>query len=114
MGLGVEIVSGGTDNHLILVKSDSVGLTGKQAEHALEAAGITCNKNMIPGDKRSPFITSGVRLGTPAITTRGLKEDQMKLIANWIVMALKSHDQEGELSNIRKNVVELCKQFPVY
>ncbi|EQC45608.1 serine hydroxymethyltransferase [Bacteriovorax sp. Seq25_V] len=114
MGLGVEIVSGGTDNHLILVKSDSVGLTGKQAEHALEAAGITCNKNMIPGDTRSPFITSGVRLGTPAITTRGLKEDQMKLIANWIVMALKAHDQEAELSNIRKNVVELCKQFPVY
>jgi len=113
-GLGMEIVSGGTDNHLILMKTDPANLTGKAAEHALEAAGITCNKNMIPGDSRSPFVTSGVRLGTPAITTRGLKEDQMKIVANWIVQALKSHDKPAELENIKKNVEELCKQFPVY
>jgi len=114
IGLGVEVVSGGTDNHLILMKTDPAGLTGKVAEQTLEAAGITCNKNMIPGDSRSPFVTSGVRLGTPAITTRGLKEDQMKLVANWIVQALKSHDKPAELENIKKNVTELCKQFPVY
>lgn len=114
IGLGMEVVSGGTDNHLILMKTDPAGLTGKVAEQTLEAAGITCNKNMIPGDSRSPFVTSGVRLGTPAITTRGLKEDQMKLVANWIVQALKSHDKPAELENIKKNVTELCKQFPVY
>lgn len=114
ISLGMEIVSGGTDNHLILMKTDPAGLTGKQAEHALEEAGITCNKNMIPGDTRSPFVTSGVRLGTPAITTRGLKEDQMKLLANWIVQALNSHDNPTNLLNIKKNVIELCKQYPVY
>lgn len=114
IGLGMEIVSGGTDNHLILMKTDPANLTGKEAEAALEAAGITCNKNMIPGDSRSPFVTSGVRLGTPAITTRGLKEEQMKLLANWIVQALKAHDKPADLQNIKKNVEELCKQFPVY
>jgi glycine hydroxymethyltransferase len=114
IGLGMEIVSGGTDNHLILMKTDPANLTGKQAEAALEEAGITCNKNMIPGDSRSPFVTSGVRLGTPAITTRGLKEEQMKQLAQWIVGALKAHDNPSELENIRKNVEELCKQFPVY
>ena len=114
IGLGMEIVSGGTDNHLILMKTDPANLTGKEAEAALEAAGITCNKNMIPGDSRSPFVTSGVRLGTPAITTRGLKEEQMKLLANWIVQALKAHDKPADLQNIKTNVEELCKQFPVY
>lgn len=114
MNKDIGIVSGGTDNHLILVKTDSVGLTGKEAEAALEHAGITCNKNMIPGDKRSPFVTSGVRLGTPAITTRGMKEEQMKLIATWIHSALKNHNNENELLKIRANVTELCKSFPVY
>lgn len=113
-GLGIEIVSNGTDNHLVLVKTDSVGLTGKVAEATLEKAGITCNKNMIPGDKRSPFVTSGIRLGTPAITTRGLKEEQMKNVANWIVEALKNHDDEEKLKEIKFEVEKLCKEFPVY
>ena len=111
---GIEIVSGGTDNHLLLVKTDSVNLSGKKAEHALEAAGITCNKNMIPGDKRSPFITSGVRLGTPAITTRGLTEKHMDLLGTWISKALKNHDNETILKEVRSEVLNLCKEYPVY
>ena len=113
-GLGIDIVSNGTDNHLVLVKTDSVGLTGKASEATLEKAGITCNKNMIPGDTRSPFVTSGIRLGTPAITTRGLKEEQMKNVANWIVEALKNHDNESKLQEIKSEVEKLCKEFPVY
>ncbi len=111
---GVELVSGGTDNHLVLVKTDSVGLTGKEAEKVLERAGITCNKNMIPNDKRSPFVTSGVRLGTPAITTRGMTEKHMEQIATWIVSALKNANNDGELVKIRSEVLTLCKDFPVY
>lgn len=111
---GIELVSGGTDNHLLLVKTDSVGLSGKEAEKALEEAGITCNKNMIPGDKRSPFITSGVRLGTPAITTRGLKAEHMKQLAGWIVRAMKNNTNEAELKKIKDEVLALCKSFPVY
>lgn len=111
---GIEIVSGGTDNHLVLVKTDSVGLTGKDAEHTLELAGITCNKNMIPGDQRSPFVTSGVRLGTPAITTRGLTEEHMKKLAAWIKRALSNHENKNELAAIKNEVLTLCKEFPVY
>ncbi len=111
---GIELVTGGTDNHLVLVKTDSVGLSGKDAEKALEHAGITCNKNMIPQDKRSPFITSGVRLGTPAITTRGLKEEHMKLLADWIKDALVNHTNEEALKKIKSSVLELCRTFPVY
>ena len=111
---GIQLVSGGTDNHLVLVKTDSVGLSGKEAEHALEAAGITCNKNMVPNDKRSPFVTSGVRLGTPAITTRGLTEPHMDMLAGWIHSALTNSTNEVELKNIKAQVLELCKSFPVY
>ncbi|MCK5073679.1 MAG: serine hydroxymethyltransferase [Bacteriovoracaceae bacterium] len=111
---GMEIVSGGTDNHLMLGKTDSVGLSGKKSERFLEAAGITCNKNMIPGDKRSPFITSGIRLGTPAITTRGLEENHMAQIAEWIVSVLKNNDNEHFISQTRNEVLALCKEFPVY
>ncbi|WP_290732788.1 serine hydroxymethyltransferase [Halobacteriovorax sp. JY17] len=111
---GIEIVSGGTDNHLLLLKTDSVNLSGKKAEHALEAAGITCNKNMIPGDKRSPFITSGVRIGTPAITTRGLTEKHMDQLGAWMSKALKNHDNEEVLKEVRAEVLALCKEFPVY
>jgi glycine hydroxymethyltransferase len=110
---GLAIVSGGTDNHLMMVKTDSVNLSGKDAEKYLEAAGITCNKNMIPGDKRSPFVTSGIRLGTPAITTRGLKENHMKQIALWISRSLKT-PTESNLSAVRQEVISLCKDFPVY
>lgn len=112
--LGIALVSGGTDNHLLLLKTDSVGLSGKEAEKALEAAGITCNKNMIPGDKRSPFITSGVRIGTPAITTRGLKTEHMKTLAQWIFQAMKNSTNEIELAKIKSEVLALCKTYPVY
>ena len=111
---GIELVTGGTDNHLLLLKTDSVGLSGKEAEAALEHAGITCNKNMVPNDKRSPFITSGVRLGTPAITTRGLTEEHMKVLADWIHSALTNSTNEEKLKNIKLQVLELCKTFPVY
>ncbi|NOT78290.1 MAG: serine hydroxymethyltransferase [Bacteriovoracaceae bacterium] len=111
---GIQLVSGGTDNHLVLVKTDSVGLSGKEAEHALEMAGITCNKNMVPNDKRSPFVTSGVRLGTPAITTRGLQETHMKTLATWINSALRNSTDEAVLKNVKSQVLLLCKQFPVY
>ena len=111
---GIQLVSGGTDNHLVLVKTDSVGLSGKEAEHALEAAGITCNKNMVPNDKRSPFVTSGVRLGTPAITTRGLTEAHMATLGGWINEALRNSTNEAALKKIKNQVLDLCKSFPVY
>lgn len=111
---GVEIVSGGSDNHLLLVKTDSVGLTGKEAEKTLELAGITCNKNMIPNDTRSPFVTSGVRLGTPAITTRGLDSSHMQMIAGWINKSLRNSGDEKIIADIRKEVLSLCRDFPVY
>ena len=113
-GHGMGIVSNGTDNHLLMVKTDSVGLSGKEAEKILEEAGITCNKNMIPGDKRSPFVTSGIRLGTPALTTRGLKEDHMKMVAGWIFRALKNHEDENTINQVREEVLKLCQEFPVY
>jgi len=113
-GKGVGIVSGGTDNHLILVKTDSLDVTGKEAEAILEEAGITCNKNMIPGDKRSPFVTSGIRLGTPAITTRGLNTEHMGKIADWIVEAIKNKDNADALNKIKTEVENLCKEYPVY
>lgn len=110
----IGIVSGGTDNHLILLKTDSVGLSGKEAENILERAGITCNKNMIPGDTRSPFVTSGIRLGTPAITTRGLDQSHMKVLAKWIGNCLKAGDNEVVISKTRQQILELCKEFPIY
>ena len=112
--LGIDIVSGGTDNHLILVKTDSVDLSGKKAERILEASGITCNKNMIPGDKRSPFVTSGVRIGTPAITTRGLREEHMEMLGAWVNNALRNPDSETTHLKIKNEVLELCSAFPVY
>jgi glycine hydroxymethyltransferase len=114
MAKGIGVVSNGTDNHLILIKTDSVGLSGKEAEEAMEKAGITSNKNMIPGDKRSPFVTSGVRLGTPAITTRGFKENEIKVMADWIVRSLKNRENLAEISKIREEVKAICLKFPVY
>ena len=111
---GIKIVSGGTDNHLVLVNVDSVGLTCKVAEKMLEAADITCNKNMIPGDKRSPFVTSGVRLGTPAITTRGMKEEHMDMVASWIGRVLKNKENPEEAKKVSAEVKALCRDFPVY
>jgi glycine hydroxymethyltransferase len=111
---GIDIVSNGTDNHLILMKTDSVNMSGKDAEALLESVHITTNKNMIPKDTRSPFVTSGIRLGTPAITTRGLKEEHMKQLAGWISTALKNPEDETVKANVAKEVVALCKDFPVY
>jgi len=114
MDNGIELVSGGTDNHLILVKTDSVDMSGKDAGALLEKVDITCNKNMVPNDKRSPFVTSGIRLGTPAITTRGFKEEQTKMITEFIVKTLKNPTDEALHADIKKQVHELCKKFPVY
>lgn len=111
---GIELVSGGTDNHLVLVKTDSVNMSGKEAGEILEKVDITCNKNMVPNDKRSPFVTSGIRLGTPAVTTRGFKENETKLMAELIVKALKNPSNESVLKEVKNSVHELCTKFPVY
>jgi glycine hydroxymethyltransferase len=111
---GFNLVSGGTDNHLMLVDFSGTEITGKAAEAALEKAGITVNKNAVPFDTRSPFVTSGVRIGTPATTTRGLKEPEMIKVAEWIERALKNIDNDAELGKIKAEVKELCKQFPLY
>lgn len=111
---GYNLVSGGTDNHLMLVDFTGTEMTGKVAERALEDAGITVNKNAVPFDTRSPFVTSGVRIGTPATTTRGLKEAEMIQVADWIDRALKNVDDESALKQIRAEVKELCKRFPLY
>ena len=111
---GYGIVSGGTDNHLLLVDVfGKQGVTGKQAEHALDAAGITVNKNMIPYDPRKPLDPSGVRLGTPALTTRGMKEAEMNQVAKWIAEVLAAPEDAAVLARVRGGVRELCEQFPV-
>jgi glycine hydroxymethyltransferase len=111
---GFNIVSGGTDNHLILVDFCGSEITGKIAEAALEAAGITVNKNSVPFDTRSPFVTSGIRIGTPAATSRGLKQPEMIKVAGWIKRAIDNIENEAELDLIRSEVKELCLQFPLY
>ncbi len=112
---GFTLVSGGTDNHLILVDLRSRGeLTGKEAEHALEEAGITVNKNTVPGETRSPFVTSGLRIGTPALTSRGMAEAEMERIGSWIAQILEDPRDEGLRERVRSEVEELCDQFPLY
>lgn len=111
---GYKLVSGGTDNHLMLVDFSGTELTGKVAEATLEKAGITVNKNAVPFDPRSPFVTSGIRIGTPATTTRGLKEPEMLKVAAWINRALSNIDNEAELAKIRAEIKELCQAFPLY
>ncbi|NJC88816.1 MAG: serine hydroxymethyltransferase [Desulfuromonas sp.] len=111
---GYQLVSGGTDNHLMLVDFSGLELTGKVAEATLEHAGITVNKNAVPFDTRSPFVTSGIRIGTPAATTRGLREAEMSQVAVWIDRALRNVDNHDELAKIRNEVRELCQQFPLY
>ena len=112
--LGYKLCFGGTDNHLLLIDVTPKGVTGKQAEAALDKAGITVNKNMIPDDPRSPFDPSGIRLGTPALTTRGMKETEMETIANWINEAILNWQDEEKLKNIKTQVKELTKKFPLY
>jgi glycine hydroxymethyltransferase len=114
MERGFNLVSGGTDNHLMLVDLSGTELTGKLAEATLEHAGITVNKNAVPFDTRSPFVTSGFRIGTPATTTRGLKEKDMLQVATWIDRALTGHDQPELLAKIRSEVQELCQSYPLY
>ncbi len=112
--LGLKLVADGTDNHLLMVKTDSMNITGKKAEQVLDSVAITCNKNMIPGDTRSPFVTSGIRLGTPAITTRGLTKKHMGTLAKWIYDALSNYQDEDKLKGIKSEVLKLCKDYPVY
>ncbi len=113
---GFHLVSGGTDNHLLLVdlRPSHEELTGKDAERALESAGITVNKNTVPGETRSPFVTSGLRIGTPALTTRGMAEDEMRRIADWVAEILAAPDDEGRISKVRGEVRELCAAYPLY
>jgi glycine hydroxymethyltransferase len=113
-GQGLRLVSGGTDNHLMLVDLTSTGLTGKVAEEALDRAGITVNKNTIPNETRSPFVTSGIRIGTPAATTHGLKEPEMEVVAGFIAEALKNAENPDGLGRIRQRVTELMRRFPLY
>ncbi len=110
---GVKLVSGGTDNHLMLVDVTPLGIGGKLAEETLDRCGITCNKNMIPYDERKPMDPSGIRLGTPAITTRGMGTDEMRRIAGWILEALKAPDDSATLARVRGEVADLAEQFPV-
>jgi glycine hydroxymethyltransferase len=109
-----ELVSGGTDNHLMMVKLLKEGITGKVADETLERAGITLNKNMIPFDPATPFVTSGIRIGTPAMTTRGMGERQMVQIADMITTVLRDIENEDTISAVRSEARELCDQFPLY
>ncbi|NLD08560.1 MAG: serine hydroxymethyltransferase [Xanthomonadaceae bacterium] len=111
---GYKIVSSGTENHLMLVDLIDRGLTGKEADAALGRAHITVNKNSVPNDPQSPFVTSGIRVGTPAITTRGFKEQETELLTNWICDVLDNVNDDEVIEHIAKNVQGLCRKFPVY
>jgi len=114
MDAGVTLVSGGTDNHLMLVDLTDAGISGIEAEKALEEAGITANKNAIPFDTRKPSVTSGIRLGTPSVTTRGMKEPEMSLIAAMIVDVLNHAGDKNVLRRVKESVLGLCERFPLY
>jgi glycine hydroxymethyltransferase len=111
---GLRLVSGGTDNHLMLIDVFSRGITGKVAEKALENAGITVNKNTIPYDTNSPMVASGIRIGTPALTTRGMKEAEMRQVGVLIARALSAVDDETALADVRRDVGKMCDNFPLY
>ena len=111
---GIDIVSGGTKNHMFLVDLINKKLTGKEADSALAEANITVNKNAVPNDPQSPFITSGLRIGTPASTTRGFKEPEAELVATWICDILEDIDNKDIINNIKDQVKDLCSKFPVY
>jgi glycine hydroxymethyltransferase len=113
-GTGFELISGGTDNHLLLIDLSARGLSGLEAERALGAAGLVVNKNVVPSDQRGPRVTSGLRIGTPAVTTRGMKEEEMRIIARLIRRVLESPEQETVHQQVRAAVVELCRKFPIY
>jgi glycine hydroxymethyltransferase len=111
---GYPIISGGTDNHLMLVSLIEQGITGQDADAALENANITVNKNTVPNDPKSPFVTSGLRLGTPAITTRGLGAGETRELTGWIADILDDINNEEVIERVRGQVLDLCKRFPVY
>ena len=111
---GYNIVSGGTDNHLFLVDLVDKGLTGKVAEAVLENANITTNKNAVPNDPQSPFVTSGIRLGSPAITTRGFNEQDSKDLAGWMCDILDDVENEGVQQDVKQKVLAICERLPVY
>ena len=114
MNMDYNLITGGTDTHVILIDLSNKNITGKTAELILGKAGITANKNMVPYDTKSPFITSGIRLGTPAITTRGMGKNEMEMIASWIDLAVSNHENDAILLDIRSKVKELCSNFPIY
>ena len=114
INMDYNLITGGTDTHVILIDLSNKNITGKTAELILGKAGITANKNMVPYDTKSPFITSGIRLGTPAITTRGMGKNEMQMIASWIDLAFSNHENDAILSDIRSKVKELCSNFPIY
>ncbi|MDP3267899.1 MAG: serine hydroxymethyltransferase [Legionella sp.] len=111
---GYQIVSDGTDNHLILVNLIDKNITGKEADAALSKANITVNKNSVPNDPRSPFVTSGLRLGTPAVTTRGFKEKEITMLSNWVADVLDNVNDETNIARVKTQVLLLCREFPVY
>ena len=111
---GIDVVSGKTENHIVLMDLRSKGLTGKEVEHALGQANITVNKNAVPNDPQSPFVTSGIRLGTPAITTRGFSNNEVEILTNWICDIVLDIGNENKIDTIRDKVVEMCSRFPVY
>jgi glycine hydroxymethyltransferase len=113
MAGGLRLVSGGTDNHLILADCNSKNISGLKAQNALQGAGIIANKNTIPYDERSPFVGSGLRLGTPALTSRGMGTDEMKRVARWIIRVLDDPDGDGVRETVRQEVAEFAKAYPV-
>src|SRR4029450_13547979 len=113
-GEGWRLVSGGTDNHLLLIDVFARGITGKAAEAALDRAGITVNKNTIPFDANSPMVASGVRIGTPALTSRGMKETEMEQVGRLISRALQGIESEPKLAEVKAEVGRLCQRFPLY
>ena len=112
--LGYNIVSGGTDNHLLLIDLRNKNISGKDAERVLGLSNITVNKNMVPFDDKSPFVTSGIRVGTPAPTTRGFKEAECKDIVDWMCDVIENMDNDEVINEVKNKVVGLCKKFPVY
>jgi glycine hydroxymethyltransferase len=111
---GIRLVSGGTDNHLMLLDLSETEITGKQLEDALGQCAITVNKNTVPREKRSPFVTSGIRIGTPAVTSRGMKENEMKLIGDWIYRVFTHITDKEELNKVRREILDTCTKFPLY
>jgi glycine hydroxymethyltransferase len=114
LGYGFKVVSGGTDNHLMLIDLRNKKINGKQAQLALDEANMTTNKNSVPFDTESPFLTSGIRLGSPALTTRGFKENEFKQIAKWINEVISSPEDEGVRERVKGEIADLTKKYPLY